>query len=350
MYHYFLKSIIRKKFVSVNCIKARFYDIKIGAEHIYLNCSRKNQKREETVMVADEILKNKADRKTRETIIGKLLLDYGFLSRNTIGESRCARPVDLLCVGNRQKQVLFAGAFHGMEWITSLLLLKFLDELCFAVMTGRSMCGVKIGAMLNQRGLAVIPCVNPDGVEIQINGAESAGSYEKLVTKASGGTTRKWQANAAGVDINHNFSANWEKLKRLEMDSGIRFPSPTRYGGEFPESEPESRTIASYCRSGNITHALAFHSQGEEIYWDFGDYHDAEALKMAKIMSYSCGYRIGEPTGLASGGGFKDWFEEKFRRPAFTIEVGKGENPLPIEDFDAIYQKIREMLVLAVIL
>lgn len=301
-------------------------------------------------MLEHEWIKKKADRKTREMIIGKLLLDYGFLSRDTIGESRCARPIDLLCIGNRQKQVLFTGAFHGMEWITSLLLLRFLDELCFAVMTGRSMCGVKIGAILNQRGLAVVPCVNPDGVEIQINGSSAAGNYESIVKKASNGNTFKWQSNAAGVDINHNFSANWEKLKKLELESGIRCPAPTRYGGEFPESEPESRTIASYCRAGNITHALAFHSQGEEIYWNFGDYHDTEALKMAKIMAYSSGYQIAEPTGLASGGGFKDWFVEKFRRPAFTIEVGLGENPLPIEDFDGIYQKIREMLVLAVIL
>ena len=71
---------------------------------------------------------------------------------------------------------------------------------------------------------------------------------------------------------------------------------------------------------------------------------------MARVMSYSSGYKIAEPEGLAGGGGFKDWFEEKFRQPAFTVEVGRGENPLPIEDFDGIYQKIREMLVLGVIL
>ena len=71
---------------------------------------------------------------------------------------------------------------------------------------------------------------------------------------------------------------------------------------------------------------------------------------MAKIMAYSSGYKIGEPTGLASGGGFKDWFVEKFRRPAFTIEVGSGTTPLPISDFDGIYEKIRELLVLAVVL
>ena len=299
-------------------------------------------------MLEHEFMEMKADRKAREMMIGKMLMDYGFLTRDTIGESRCARPIDMLCVGNRRKQVLFAGAFHGMEWITSLILLKFLDELCFSVMTGQAMCGVKMGVMLNQRGLAVIPCVNPDGVEIQIHGAESAGNYAELVRNA--GETSKWQANAVGVDINHNFSAGWDKLKKLELENGINKPSPTRYGGEFPESEPETRSIASYCRSGNISHAIAFHRQGEEIYWNFGDYNDMEALKMARVMSYSSGYKIAEPEGLAGGGGFKDWFEEKFRQPAFTVEVGRGENPLPIEDFDGIYQKIREMLVLGVVL
>lgn len=291
-----------------------------------------------------------ADRKNREMIIGNLLLDYGFLSRDIIGESRCSRPIDMLSIGCRSKQVLFAGAFHGMEWITSLLLLRFIDEICFSVMTGKSICGVKIGSFLNRRGIAVMPCINPDGVEIQINGCKSAGTYEKLVREISCGDTSRWQSNAAGVDINHNFSANWENLRKLEIENGIVSPSSTRYGGEFPESEPESRTIASYCRTGNISHALAFHSQGEEIYWNFGDYNDIEALKMAKIMSYSSGYKISEPKGLAAGGGFKDWFVEHFKRPAFTIEVGYGKNPLPIEDFDSIYEKIREMLVLSAVL
>lgn len=301
-------------------------------------------------MWEQDLSKMKADRKTREMLIGKLLTDYGFLTRDTIGESRCTRPIDLLCIGNRKKQVLFTAAYHGMEWITTLLMLKFTDELCFSVMTGKTMCGIQVGAFLNQRGLAIVPCINPDGVEIQINGAKSAGGYYDTVMKASGGNTSRWQSNAAGVDINHNFSANWEKLKKLELENGINSPAATRYGGEYPESEPESRTIASYCRTGNIEHALAFHSQGEEIYWDFGSYHDNEALKMAKIMAHSSGYKIAQPEGLACGGGFKDWFVERFKRPAFTVEVGLGENPLPASELDSIYEKIREMLTIAIVL
>ena len=40
----------------------------------------------------------------------------------------------------------------------------------------------------------------------------------------------------------------------------------------------------------------------------------------------------------------KDWFLEEFHRPAFTIEVGKGENPLPHTDLDAIYERVKPML------
>ena len=93
-------------------------------------------------MVGSSIKAVSADRKTREAMIGGLLLDYGFLTRDTIGESRCSRPIDLLCIGNRKKQVLFSAAYHGMEWITTLIMLRFVDELCFSVMTGKAISEV----------------------------------------------------------------------------------------------------------------------------------------------------------------------------------------------------------------
>ena len=35
--------------------------------------------------------------------------------------------------------------------------------------------------------------------------------------------------------------------------------------------------------------------------------------------------------------GYKDWFIKRFRRPGFTVELGKGVNPLPIEQFPKVY-------------
>ena len=61
-------------------------------------------------------------------------------------------------------------------------------------------------------------------------------------------------------------------------------------------------------------------------------------------MEAVSGYRVAEPEGLAVGGGMKDWFLEEFHCPAFTIEVGKGTNPLPDTDADAIYEKVKPML------
>ena len=290
------------------------------------------------------------DQRSREIMIGDLLLRYGFLSRDTIGESRCGRPIDLLSVGNRENQVLFAASFHGMESITTLLTLHFLDDVCQAVQKRECLCGIRIGSILNRRGFALVPCVNPDGVEIRLHGCESAESYQELVREVSGGDTAHWQSNAAGVDINHNFDAGWETLHQQETENGITSPAMTRYGGHHPESEPETRALASYCRTGNICHALAFHSQGEEIYWDFGNYREESAYRMAKMMAQVSGYTVSAPSGLACGGGFKDWFVEKFHRPAFTVEVGKGTNPLPLENWKDIYRDVRELMVLALVL
>ena len=68
---------------------------------------------------------------------------------------------------------------------------------------------------------------------------------------------------------------------------------------------------------------------------------------MANILASASGYTLDDPDGLASYGGFKDWFIDEFGRPAFTIELGYGENPLPVSDFEPVYSRVEEMLLLA---
>jgi g-D-glutamyl-meso-diaminopimelate peptidase len=47
----------------------------------------------------------------------------------------------------------------------------------------------------------------------------------------------------------------------------------------------------------------------------------------------------------SSFAGYKDWFIKMYRRPGYTIEVGRGENPLPIEQFPEIYRAVLPILV-----
>ena len=67
---------------------------------------------------------------------------------------------------------------------------------------------------------------------------------------------------------------------------------------------------------------------------------------MAEILASASGYVTAKPDGAAAFGGFKDWFIDSFHRPGFTIEMGRGVNPLPVEQMPAIYERTREMLLL----
>ncbi len=270
--------------------------------------------------------------------------------RNVLCKSTCGRDIEYFHIGSYINPAIYVGAFHGMEWITSLILLKFLSDIAFSMENKISICNINIYKFLNYKGLTIIPCINPDGVEITINGSKSANQYENLVQNISKGNTDNWQANAKGVDLNHNFDANWSELKRLEKKNNIVSPAATRFGGEFPESEVESHALCDFCRKNNFRHAIAFHSQGEEIYWNFGKHRAKYSKLIAQMLSESSGYKLSTPEKLATGGGFKDWFIQKLEKPAFTIEVGKGKNPLPLIDFYDIYNKILEMLLLGCII
>ncbi len=272
---------------------------------------------------------------------------YDFLEHGVIGKSACGRDIDFLKLGNGDSMVLWAGAFHGMEWLTSLLILKFIQRLCEDIKCKRKIFGMDPKHKLNNRGLMVIPCVNPDGVEISLTGSEAAGKYRELVDSASKRNTNLWQANARGVDLNHNYSAGWNELKILELKNGITGPAITRYGGSAPESEPETSAITKLCRSNNFSHAIAFHSQGEEIYWKYGLNIPECSETLAIAFAFSSGYELSAPEGLAVGGGFKDWFITEMNKPAFTVEIGKGKNPLPLSDLEPVYKKLENMLFIS---
>ena len=59
------------------------------------------------------------------------------------------------------------------------------------------------------------------------------------------------------------------------------------------------------------------------------------------------GYELADTPYESSFAGYKDWFIQEFRRPGYTIEVGAGENPLPLEQFDEIYRDNLGILVTA---
>ena len=244
---------------------------------------------------------------------------------NVIGWSLCGRGIFALQRGSGRPRVLIAAGFHGMEYLTVLTALRYARE---------CKCDISV---------TIVPCVNPDGTEIALNGFQTAGEYACRAAKLCE-DHRRWQANARGVDINHNFPACWDQVRQHELDLGITGPSCTRFGGYRPESEPETRALTGLCRAADFDRVLALHSQGREIYWDFENCAPERGRELAARMAQVSGYTVAQPEPIATGGGFKDWFLQKYRRPGFTVEMGKGKNPLPLSDFEAEYLRVRAIL------
>lgn len=267
-----------------------------------------------------------------------------------IGKTVLGRDIPAFSIGPLHGAVLYVGGFHSQEWLTILTLYNLLEDISSSIKQNKNLAGIEIVDSLFSRGIIIIPCINIDGMDLIANGFCSAGNYENFVREISDGDLSRWNANINGVDINHNFDAGYELVKQAEIQNGITGPAPRQYGGVCPESEPETKALTNLCIQYDISRVVAFHSQGEEIFYHYGENTPPHAKSLAQIFASSSGYEVLEPTGMASHGGFKDWFIEKTGRPGFTIEIGKGVNPLPVTDFDEIYNKILEMMVLGIVL
>lgn len=279
----------------------------------------------------------------RNAAIKNLCEKFNFLRRGTIGRSLCGREITALTIGNRLSPVLYAAAFHGSEWLNCLILLRFAEEVCEAYRSKSRPEGTDVYKILQKRGLMIIPCVNPDGVEIALRGSSSCVKYKKLIDSVCA-DHRNWQANARGIDLNHNFNAGFRELKKLERENGITSPAPTRYGGEAPFSEPETIALGNLCLRRRFSSAIAFHSQGREVYCAYKN-TPRRSIKLGETFASLSGYRVALPEKLATGGGFKDWMIGYLKTPAITVETGKGKNPLPLKCFLPEYERIRKALL-----
>ncbi len=102
--------------------------------------------------------------------------------------------------------------------------------------------------------------------------------------------------------------------------------------------------------SRNFNLVIAYHTQGQEIYWNYQNMNPPNGLDIANQFAYVSSYSVTNVPLNSSFAGFKDWFILQYNRPGYTIEAGLGENPLPITQFDEIYINNVGILVLGMVL
>ena len=275
---------------------------------------------------------------------------YPFLRVGTAGASVLGRTLYVLRLGSGRRQVFYNAAHHALEWITSPVLMKFAEDFLRAYALGKPLAGYDVRALWEECTIWLVPMVNPDGVDLVINGLSPRNPYHNRLIRWNGGSgdfSRDWEANVRGVDLNHNYNAAWRESKRAEAALGITGPGPTRYSGPYPVSEPETRAVVNFTRNHDLRLVMAYHAQGRVIYWNFQNLAPAEARTIGGNLSRISGYALDEATGVASYAGYKDWFIQDFRRPGYTVEVGEGKNPLPVSQFPQIYAENLGMLLYA---
>lgn len=363
-----------------------------------------------------------------------------------VGHSLCGLPlVALFCGKNPDKgpYLLLTGAHHGSEAITAGLLAAFANAYCRALAEDQTVAGLSLSLLAGRRTLVILPLVNPDGCTLANcghlpafagNQAPAAGaqagetvplSHEALVSLNNGSSDfTHWQANARGVDLNHNYDAGFEAYRTLPR--AVLRPGPTRFPGDHPESEPESAAVAALARrlmawqsmpagaargtdagagaptiapappetgaaetagagaentgaasakntttagaaacgagakattesavacgagaktantgaasAGGLVAALAFHTQGEVIYYHASRKTRPGALRLAALTGYTPigSWEENDPAGY---GGFSDWLS-LCGVPAFTLECGRGQNPLPFAILPSLYASL----------
>ena len=277
-----------------------------------------------------------------ERMILELVEKYPFCRTEVIGVTAYGRPLRTLIIGNGERKVIYSAAHHANEWITSLVLLKFAEELAEAIQNGNRIYGILAKNIAAAATLYLVPMVDPDGVDLVV-GAIPPGSapYEAARKMAEFYPNipfpNGWKANLLGVDLNLQYPAGWLQAREIKFSQGFTRPGPRDYVGRFPLSQQESRALAAFTEEVDPILVLAYHAQGEVIYWQFRDYEVPGAEALAKEFARLSGYALEDTPYESSFAGYKDWFIQRYRRPGFTIEVGQGESPLPLSQFDKIY-------------
>ena len=276
-------------------------------------------------------------------LIQKIVQTYPFCRTELLTTTAFGRPIPTLVIGTGPRKVLYTAAHHANEWITSYILLKFAEELASAIQSGGQVYGVPAKNIAAAATIYMVPMVDPDGVDL-VTGAITPGSLEYEIARRLSENypsipfPEGWKANLMGVDLNLQYPAGWLRAREIKFSQGFTRPGPRDYVGRAPLNQLESRALAGYTEFVDPALVLAYHSQGKEIYWQFGGYDIPGARALGEDFARTSGYTLSDVPEESAYAGYKDWFIQNFRRPGYTVEVGSGVNPLPLNQFPEIYR------------
>ena len=249
-----------------------------------------------------------------------ILKDTLPIKLQSIGKSEKGRNLWAAKLGNGEKSLLFVGAHHGREWMTTILLMKMLEKYATAYELEKKL-GSYSTQSLDEVSIWFVPMINPDGVSIQQNNLSRLSVTEKMAVWQMNGyrfNWVRWKANAKGVDLNRQYPAGWNEVKAESTRPSYQF-----YKGRKPLEAIEVQALTTFTKTVKPLLSVSYHTSGREIFWYYHNKreHLLRDYELAKKTAQMTRYELSMPEDHAIGSGFTDWFITEFERPAMTIEL-----------------------------
>ncbi len=214
---------------------------------------------------------------------------YPFTEVGSIGKSVMGRPLYSFIIGEGEREAFYNAAHHANEWITTPLVMKFMENYLKAYINNTNILGRNAAKLYENARLFLVPMVDPDGVDLVNNALDRNDTYYKEAKAISYEFTQK-----------HDFSL-----------------------------------------------ILAYHTQGQVIYWKYQDIEPPRGYEIGTALAEASGYTLDLVPAESSFAGYKDWFILNYNRPGYTVEAGLGVNPLPLSQFGTMYRDNAALMVTA---
>ncbi len=281
-----------------------------------------------------------------------LRVKYPIIKVGYYAESVMGKKIPYVKIGEGEQEISYSASMHANEWINSVVLMKFIEDFGDAYENNSELFGYNVREIFESRTLYIIPMVNPDGVDLVLNNISHTSKYFRNAIEISDDYPnipfpKGWKANINGVDLNQQFPADWEKAREVKFAQGYVSPAPRDFVGFGPLTEPESLGLYNFTLEHNFKIILAYHTQGEIIFWRYLNYNPEGSEDVAKEFARVSGYTLINEVKTNSYAGYRDWFISYFNRPGYTVETGIGNNPLPISQFEKIYNDNIGILITA---